>query len=57
MSCGHWCTAYIDAKAYDYVELISLGYGGGFDIMFAYDKNIGRGDGVLYKGKWNDGIA
>jgi hypothetical protein len=56
-SCGHWCTAWRNAKAYDYVELISLGYGGDFDIMFVYDKNINRADGVLYKGKWNDGIA
>ena len=57
MSCGHWCTAYIDAKAYDYVELTSLGYRKDFDIMFAYDSANDRVDGVLYKGKWNDGIA
>jgi hypothetical protein len=55
---GVWCTAVDDASMYEYVELISLGYDlGDFDIMFAYDSNNNRANGVLYKGKWNDGIA
>ncbi len=54
---SHWCIVETPASNYEYVELISLGYGNDFDIMFAYDDANNRGDGVLYKGKWNDGIA
>lgn len=54
---GSWSIASTPASTYKYVELISLGYGSDFDIMFAYDSTNNREDGVLYKGKWNDGIA
>jgi hypothetical protein len=54
---GIWCVAAATASMYEYIELISLGYGSDFDIMFAYDSTNNRADGVLYKGKWNDGIA
>ena len=54
---GSWSIASTPASAYEYVELISLGYSSNFDIMFAYDSNNNRADGVLYKGRWNDGIA
>lgn len=56
---GSWsiASAAASASSYEYVELISLGYGSNFDIMFAYDSNNNREDGILYKGKWNDGIA
>ena len=42
---------------FNYMELISLGYGTDFDLIFAYNSNNDRAAGVLYKGKWNDGIA
>jgi len=54
---GTWCTAWTKASSYKHVELISLGYSDNFDIMFAYDNPNDRANGVLYKGKWNDGIA
>lgn len=54
---GSWMTASTPASNYKYVELISLGYSSNFDLMFAYDSTNDRSNGVLYKGKWNDGIA
>ncbi len=57
MHSGDWCTALAPPSDYKYVELISLGYGSDFDIMFAYDDPNDRADGYLYKGKWNDGIV
>ena len=54
---GNWDIASATASDYKYVELISLGYSSYFDLMYAYDSDTNRGDGVLYKGKWNDGIA
>lgn len=37
------------------IELICKNYGGGFDLMFAYNSN--RGDGIAYLGYFNDGIV
>lgn len=42
-------------SAFTHVELISLGYTeDGLDLMFAHSGN--RNIGMLYLGKWNDGV-
>lgn len=45
------------SKPSDYltIELISLKYGEDFDLMFAYRGD--RSAGVLFLGKWNDGVV
>lgn len=47
----------IKPDSYAYIELICLEYNGEKDLMFAYDNPDDRGGGVLYIGKWNDGIV
>lgn len=42
---------------YKFIELICLDYFDGYDLMFAYDDPEERGNGVLYLGKFNDGIV
>lgn len=44
-------------KAYNYIELISRGYTNETDLMFAYVDPTNRKNGVLYIGKWNDGVV
>ena len=40
---------------FNYIELICKNYNSSKDLMFAYIEN--RSDGVLFIGKWNDGIV
>ena len=42
---------------YGFIELICNKYNGDFDLMFAYDDPKKRENGVLYIGKWNDGVV
>lgn len=42
---------------FKFIELISKRYSGQYDIMFAYNNNSFRENGVLYLGKWNDGVV
>jgi len=51
----------MDPQDYEYVELVSRNYNQrdaseSLDLMFAYDDPDDRGDGVLFIGRWNDGI-
>ena len=39
----------------NFIELICINYAEDADLMFGYNKI--RSDGVLYLGKWNDGVA
>lgn len=42
-------------KQYENIELISLDYCSGYDLMFAYGKH--RSLGLLYLGHFNDGVV
>ena len=42
---------------YKYIELICEDYLPGIDIMFAYDNPKKRSSGVLFFGKFNDGVV
>jgi hypothetical protein len=42
---------------YKYIELICKDYSLGFDLMFAYDDPNDRSCGVLYIGRFNDGVV
>lgn len=42
---------------YQYIELICKNYSMGLDLMFAYTDPLNRSDGVMYAGKFNDGIV
>lgn len=42
---------------YKFIELICKDYAMGQDLMFAYNDPSNRKDGVLYIGKWNDGVV
>ena len=42
---------------FKYIELICKNYTDDVDLMFAYDNPNKRGDGVLFAGKWNDGVV
>jgi len=48
-------TAHDDPSNYDNIELIALNYALKLDLMFAYNTN--RNGGVLYLGKFNDGVV
>jgi hypothetical protein len=45
-------------KNFDYIELICRRYDqlGNYDLMFAYNNPDKREEGVLFLGKFNDGI-
>ena len=45
------------ASDYKFVELICLNYFDEYDLMFAYYDPENRGAGVLYLGKFNDGVV
>lgn len=42
---------------YEYIELICKDYQQGCDLMFAYYDPFKRQEGILYIGKWNDGVV
>ena len=42
---------------YKYIELICKDYAHGFDLMFAYNDPNERSCGVLYIGRFNDGVV
>lgn len=42
---------------YEYIELICKDYQPGCDLMFAYHDPSKRQEGILYIGKWNDGVV
>jgi hypothetical protein len=42
---------------YQYIELICKDYALGFDLMFAYNDPNERSCGVLYIGRFNDGVV
>ncbi len=44
-------------KRYNYIELICLNYGSGFDLMFAFDDLDERNAGCLFLGHFNDGVV
>jgi hypothetical protein len=44
-------------SSYKYIELICKDYALGFDLMFAYDDPNERSCGVLYIGRFNDGVV
>lgn len=60
---GFECVTGCDKPAdYKFVELVSCGYGidndgDSFDLIFAYQDPKERDSGVLYLGKWNDGVV
>lgn len=39
------------------IELISPKYLGDYDLIFAYNFDDERSDGVCYLGHWNDGVV
>lgn len=43
-------------KEYKFVELICKNYND-YDLMFAYNNPENRGGGILFIGRWNDGIV
>lgn len=43
----------VDLSKYDHIELLSITYYG--DLFYAY-MDGDKGDGRLFKGKWNKGI-
>lgn len=47
----------VKSRDYKYVELICTDYLPGIDIMFAYDDPSQRSRGVLFLGKFNDGVV
>lgn len=48
----------IDIGEWKFVELICRGYSkDGYDLMFAYDNPSERELGLLYLGKWNNGVV
>ena len=40
---------------FEHIELICKSYSKVFDLIFAYDED--RHCGILFLGKWNDGVA
>ncbi len=44
-------------RDFKFIELICLNYSNNVDLMFAYDIPTNRRNGVLFIGKWNDGVA
>ena len=42
---------------YSHIELLVLDYGRGLDVMLAYNNPEYRYDGMIYLGKWNDGVV
>jgi len=42
---------------YKFIELICKDYQLGNDLMFAYNNPLKREEGMLYIGKWNDGVV
>ncbi len=42
---------------YAYIELVCKNYQPGNDVMFAYNDPSSREAGMLYIGKWNDGVV
>lgn len=49
--------AYDKPTYYKYIELVCKNYSRDFDLMFAYDNPDRRDSGVLYLGKFNDGVV
>jgi hypothetical protein len=47
----------LDPSEFKYIELICSGYTEGCDLMFAYVNPNKRDHGVLFIGKWNDGVV
>lgn len=43
--------------SWNFLELVCRGYMSGVDLIFAYDFEDQRHYGVLYTGKWNDGVV
>lgn len=54
---GKICRPICRPEHYDVIELVSKGYGDNLDIMFAYNKEDNRSEGVLYLGQFNDGVV
>lgn len=54
---GNWGEPSTNPKAWDCIELIAADWINGQDLMFAYNISSGRTKGVLYTGKWNDGVV
>lgn len=44
-------------KEWEFIELVSKGYGSDMDLMFAYDAPEDRAEGFLFIGYWNDGVV
>ena len=44
-------------EEWEFIELVSKGYGSDMDVMFAYDAPDEREDGYLFIGYWNDGVV
>ena len=49
-------TASTQPRDYDNVQLLRKGYGGGYDVMYAWDAKAPTG-GLVYLGHWNDGVV
>ena len=47
----------INPSEFNYIEVICLGYSNDFDLLFAYDDENKRHYGILYLGKFNDGVV
>lgn len=48
-------TKEVDLSGYDKLELLSTGFYG--DLFYAYNKNTGKENGRLFRGRWNKGIV
>lgn len=51
------CADSFKPREFNYIELIATNYDDNNDLMFAYHNPDRRGSGVLFLGKWNDGIV
>lgn len=47
----------IKPNTFNYIELICSNYASGNDLMFAYGDPSERYKGILFIGKWNDGVV
>ena len=48
---------HLKPNTFRFIELIAKNYLQSLDLMFAYNENGFREKGVLFIGKWNDGIV
>lgn len=42
---------------WNYIELICKNYSPNLDLLFAYNDPNDRGEGILFIGRWNDGVV